>query len=467
MPIGGPSAWRAGLSAVLLPLLLAACDSPADSGPEAGLALAPGPHLFIDNFLIEESSGVRRVVHSPSRDPRIPNPLVTGVEDRVFQPYFSILRDNGLFRLWYNTPIDANAEADASHLAYLESTDGITWRRPHRILEDPSEGIRFGASVVARPEGGYALGFNKSGGLKIATSPGGLNWTLVHHKELIQHTHDISGLTYDPIRGRYIAILSSVRSQPSGGRAQSSYRMTRQSVSQNLLDWEPAWDILDRDYRDHEATEFYAMDAFLARGDLLIAMVKVLREDLDADGRAPGGGDPRGIGYTALAWSRDGRTWTRDRETYFAPTTVPGAWDHAMAWIDEQVLVGDSLYLYYAGYATGHKGDKARERQIGLVVVPRDRYAGWEPSDSSGTIRTRLLRHAGSRITFNVDASDGSMGVKVVDSGGREVLGRCESIEGDHLSAPLRCESDVADLRGPFRLLLELSSARLYALTVQ
>src|SRR2546423_10449624 len=60
-------------------------------------ALEPGPHLFIDDFLIREQSNLRRVARSPSR---MPQPIVTGAEDGNFQPYVTVLRDPSVRRFY-------------------------------------------------------------------------------------------------------------------------------------------------------------------------------------------------------------------------------------------------------------------------------------------------------------------------------------------------------------------------------
>jgi len=73
-------------------------------------------------------------------------------------------------------------------------------------------------------------------------------------------------------------------------------------------------------------------------------MVKVLRDDLKSDS-SPDPPDAYGIGYTTLAWSHDGEHWVRDREPFFDRSSQRGAWDRAHAWIDEQVPVGDEVYL--------------------------------------------------------------------------------------------------------------------------
>ena len=74
----------------------------ADASP---IRLGPGPHLFLDEFLIDQSRGVSRRVNQPRRDPQIPNPLITGKEDGCNGPYLTVVRDpdSGRFRIWYNT----------------------------------------------------------------------------------------------------------------------------------------------------------------------------------------------------------------------------------------------------------------------------------------------------------------------------------------------------------------------------
>ena len=72
----------------------------------------PGPHLFIDDHLIESSCNSVRLVVQPARDYSLPNPLVTGSEDRCFQPFFTVLRspETGRYRLWYGSWKDDQKE---------------------------------------------------------------------------------------------------------------------------------------------------------------------------------------------------------------------------------------------------------------------------------------------------------------------------------------------------------------------
>ena len=343
--------------------------------PVEPIPLGPGPHLLLDEYLIESSQGVTRRVASPPRDASLPNPIVTGPEDRCFQPYFTVSRspETGKFRIWYGAWRD-DQSMSRSHIAYLESDDGVHWKRPAKILKDPAE-IQFGSEVLdAGPSGPdparrYTYSWWHGGGLRIATSPDGFDFTPLSPQVVLPHGHDITNIWRDPIRNRYVATVSEML-QLEHMREQR--RTTLQAVSDDLLHWSPKWIVLAADNRyDKDVLQFYAMNGYLARGELVIGMVKNLHDDWEAEGRPQGA---FGIGSTSLAWTRDGQTWVRDREVFFGPDPQPGAWDHAHAWIDEQLPVGDEVYLYYGGYKWGHKHNRFAERQIGLVKMPRDRY---------------------------------------------------------------------------------------------
>src|SRR5206468_12188895 len=142
--------------------------------------------------------------------------------------------------------------------------------------------------------------------------------------------------------------------------------------------------------------EFYSIGGVIARGRMLVGLLKVLRDDLPCEP----GANVEGIGYTVLVWSHDGENWHRDRQPFFDRNQEKESWDHAMAWMDYQLPVGDEVYIYYGGYAHGHKVERFKERQIGMVRMKRDRYAARE-AEKQGVMRTRLLNLQGARLTLN------------------------------------------------------------------
>src|SRR5262249_61322339 len=86
-----------------------------------------------------------------------------------------------------------------------------------------------------------------------------------------------------------------------------------------------------------------------------------------ARGRGPrAGGEVPGGGFTCLAGTRDGGRWERDREPFLPRNPEPGTWDRAMTWGDCLLPVDDEVFVYYGGYARGHKVERVKERQVGL-----------------------------------------------------------------------------------------------------
>lgn len=439
------------------------------------LELLPGPHVFIDDYLIASSRNVRRVVNSPLRDKSIPNPIITAKEDGCFQPYMTIIQDEaaGRFRMWYGRATE-DRNSSRSRVGYVESADGIHWERPAQTLPEPVP-IQFGISVIdeglgySDPATRFKFGWYMDGGLKIATSPDGLTWTAISPAPVLLHNHDITSIFWDPLRKRYVATVSVY--QPSD-RWEDKRRITMQSYSADLVHWSPPHYVLlpDSAY-DQGQMQFYAMDGYLARGELIVGMVKVLRDDLKVDD-PPDPPDAYGTGYTSLAWTRDGETWVRDLEPFFAPDPQKGAWDHAHAWIDDQVPVGDDVYLYYGGYARGHKVNRFEERQIGLVRIKRDRYAGQAAEGAQGTIITPPLLLKGKSLTVNASAANGMVRVQIRDASGRPIPGftftDSVTVSSDVLAAPIRWSESLSKLENvPIQLEFSLDNACLYSFNLE
>ncbi len=330
--------------------------------------------------------------------------------------------------------------------------------------------IQFGVSVIdegpriTNPAQRFKYGWYLNDGLRVTASPDGLNWTALAEGTVLRHNHDISGIYRDTIRNRYVAIASVYRESEFW---EGKRRITMQSESADLVNWSPAHHIILPDKaREEGEVQFYAMDGFLARGDLMIGMVKVLRDDLKADD-PPNPPDAYGTGYTALAWSRDGEHWVRDLEPYFERDMDPKAWDHSHAWIDEQLPVKDEVYLYYGGYAHGHKVNRFEERQIGLVTIKKDRYVSRGSDSKDGTLLTPLLSLEATALRVNVMV-DGSLKIRVLDEAGVPVPGfdfsDMTAIQGDYLEAPVKWKRNLSELKGkPLRLEFALITGGIYA----
>ena len=200
------------------------------------------------------------------------------------------------------------------------------------------------------------------------------------------------------------------------GNSSDGHARDSVAFSTDLIHWEqPNYVLTPDDSVEPGETQFYGMSGFVFRGDLIIGLAKVLHDDWQAPG-APAGAF--GVGYTSLVWSRDGIHWTRDRAPFFEGDPEPNAWDHAHAWIDEQLIVGDEVFLYYGGYKQGHKMNRFSERQIGLVKMPLDRYVAREALPGKPGTLTTVPMKVGPRpirLVVNADASAGELRIEIED----------------------------------------------------
>lgn len=164
----------------------------------------------------------------------------------------------------------------------------------------------------------------------------------------------------------------------------------------------------------------------------------------------------------------------RERQPLLDRDHKPGAWDHAHAWADVQLPVGDELFIYYGGYKGGHKVNRFEERQVGLVRMRRDRYVAREAGTETGWLRTPVVAITGDAITLNVEptAAGGRSAcrwwTKQAHRSRDSPSPTCAPVTVGHVAAPVRWSGDPARLRGrPVRLEFSLKNARLYALGVR
>lgn len=464
----------------------------AQNGP---IVLGAGPHLFIDRLLIAERAGLKRTIHGPDR---LEQPVIVGQprpdwHHWIFYPDTVLFdEERGVFRLWYGS-------RDPFCVCYAESADGIHFERPalglvanysNAVMEIPG----FAGAIVddgpdcADPSRRFKMPwFGRSGegdreGMNIAFSPDGFHWeqyegnpVLPYYRDrngpsFIKGVGDIVGLYRDPIRGHYIAMVKmfghSIDNWTQARLAGAELRrLVGMAASEDCIHWSQPVRVVVPDDQDEGQIEFYGVGDVFARGDLLVGLLRVLRDDLPADE----GGPVEGIGYTCLVTSRDGQRWRRDRETFFDRNHERGTFDHAMAWAGDSIEVGDERFIYYTAYSAGHK---IGERQIGLAKMPRDRFVSLDnEGDGEGIIRTSLLTLRRSAMTLNADASRGEIRIQITDATGKAVPGfdfeDCRPVRSDSLSAPVSWGAPLASLDGrPVKMAFSLRKASLFGFSL-
>jgi hypothetical protein len=456
------------------------------AGHSRALEIGNDPQLFLDDYLIESMKGLKRVVQSPGR---LPNPVLDSKTFGTTQPYMTVLRDakSDRFRIWYN---------NKAAVWHAESDDGITWRNPKSVWETSH---CFGASVIDEgpssgdPERRYKMANwqatriredkpGDDGGMWVAFSADGLRWKSYEknpvlatwpegYGKIVPHgAQDIIDVFYDPYQEHYAVALKTPAVKEDGfaqapRAGQSIRRLVGMSTSKDFIHWEKPWRILLPNEKEEGLLEFYGMAGIHKRGGLFIGLVRVLHDDFPCDP----GGPPNGIGYAALAISRDGRTWHRFREPFLDRNPEAGSWDHAMTWIGYALPVRDEVFFYYGGYARGHKIAPESERQIGLARMKRDRYAAITPHRTEGKFTTRPFLLPSERLTINADARDGEIQIKLLSRDGKPIpsIGELTArpVRGDVLAADVQWQKSLRPLRGqPVRLELSLRNASVFGL---
>ena len=465
---------------------------------DGALLLEDGPHLLIDSFLAEKREGVFQYVNQPQR--HLDGPIISGFsEGSRFNNYnysASVLRDpeTGLFRMWYVSVDPATRERFS---AYTESLDGVEWGTPievpgtreRPIIQVYDEGPDFQPASERfktilpedTPPPRWAA--------ELYVSPDGHQWTPYPVNPITRLKYgEIWRLFFDFRNGHYTLLhrwnVDDYSWTDQEGQTHTSMlrdpfvRLFGIATSPDIGSFPDSKVLYAPDERDSGETQFYAISNIVRRGDYWIGLLSISRDDLkasDTPDTIPNPGYPDyevfGTGYTVMAWSRDGLVWNRTRHAgpYFLPDDDPAAFDHAIAWINSIVPVGDEVYLYYGAYQYGHK--VFTDRQIGLLKIKRDRYVGQRASQAAGLLTTPLLRFDAETLTLNVEAPEGQVRVRFLNANGGIIsdfgFNDCQTITGDHLDAQVTCRNPLSDLSNrSLRIEFELTNATLYAFSL-
>lgn len=448
---------------------------PRETSPNA-VDLRVGPNLFIDDYLIAASRGLKRTTHQPERRP---DPVLE--HDRP-SPYLSVRYDDALkrYRMWYG------AMAPQHGFAYAESRDGITWTLP-----DLGEGLGnylglpfgyWGFSLVddgprsADASRRYKIAwYEHPRGMCVAFSPDGLRFRKHDGNPVIPTTlpgsdanniGDILDICFDPLKREYLLVCKIARDgfpgQPHHIEA-GRRRCVGWSASRDFVTWSRPELIVAPDPHNG-LEEFYGFKP-VVRGNLYIGFLRVLRDDLPA---TPGG-PVEGLGWTELMSSRDGRNWTRYQEPFLARDPNEDGWDHAMAWFGDSIGVGGKEYIYYGGYRAGHKVRAARgDRNVGLAMLRKDGFVSRDAGPEGGVLTTPPAILPGSGMTVNAVVR-GELSVRLADRRGRVPSGfdwqDCIPVRGDSLTHRIGWRGDPAWPAGePMSLEFALRDGELYAL---
>jgi len=444
------------------------------------LQIGSARQLFIDESHLAHSQGVRLSVNVPEKTNEKIIIADRPWEDRFVGPYCTVMDDDGLYRMWYESYYSDVDGKRAGVLCYAESDDGRHWRKPNvglipfrgesranNIVFPPPGFLYHGGTVfkdpVAPSSERYKLIYMTAEGVLGAHSPDGLSWRVYDRNPLMFHQSDTQNVCFwDDRIGKYVAYVRQNRPVRDPNRIRNIGR----SETADFLNWPAAEVVLAYDDDDPPDVDLYNSAAikYPHAENAYFIITSYFNHVTDTM-------EPR------LATSRDGIAWNRPSRKPFICLGDEGAFDSAMIHTCVgQFQRGDEWYTYYRGTDQLHSTHGHRTKLqspagvISRVVSRPDGFVSMDAMDE-GSLTTVPVRATGSRLELNFAArGDGYVIVELRDAADRPLKGfeahRCRPLAGDSLAEEVYWDSgaDLTEaLREPVRMHLRFRRAQLFA----
>jgi hypothetical protein len=502
--------------------------------------------LLVDDHHVLYRSGTQRFLHPPKRASS--KPLVPQLERWETQiGWTSIYRNpqTGKYQLWYQAYIGARAgdERYRCVVCYAESDDGLKFTKPQLdlfpykefpktnivLLGNGGYGHRYCNSVVVDerepdPNRRYKMAYYdwsiqdgyEYPGMHLAFSPDGIHWTKHPEGPLYRTAYggrgkqpvlageptytemsaptkpqlirkewqnplsmsDAVDLMFDPKRNVFAIYGKAWIDSPTGGHAWR-HAMAR-TESKDLLTWSKPQLLLTPDEHDPNDVEFHTSPVFFYN-DCYFSLNQLFQRKLKA------------AIDIELMTSRDGLEWKRMfRNELFLTRTKHGLFDSRTILTNATpVILDDEIRFYYGACNQsplgGVKCAPGERSGVGMVSIPRDRFAGirpvaksdqptlLKPIENIGQVTLKAIDLASrTELTVNGDAEEGgAIRVELFDESGHRVRGctrdDCRPLVGDSLRHAVAWnDKKLADLPpGRYQLRLHLDRAAVFAVTVR
>jgi hypothetical protein len=458
------------------------------------IPLGSRKHMFIDDALLENMSGVTFTCNPPTHQ------ATDFVNTQPWEPtarmgstipdICSVWDEGDEIRMLYS---NGGMWSGKPHLVmYATSRDGLHWMKPnlglHEVLGTVSNNVvlRYASqgSVIkdpnpaAWPEERYKyVAWGHYWGFFVFTSPDGIHWRRNETCALPFDPDGSSSFFWDDQRGFYQAYC---RVMPD--KAQFRRQTGRLIVPEILKPWSfakaarpdmgdmhlarptrgevPIVDTGGEVYRFKAHKYDWAPDVYLAFPWRYLAGKNV----------RPG---------SFLMVSRDGENWKRYENPYYFSSGWKLDGREVLEALTEHGLVrrSDQIWQYGTVRFTEHGGALygGVEHEGGIhdrllrLSQRLDGFVSLDAGEQPGTAVTRPLQFAGKSLELNVVA-DGEIRVELQDATGQPLRGfelnNCDPIRGDHIRHKVtwKGKSDVKSQEGKtVRIRFQLRKAKLYA----
>jgi hypothetical protein len=467
-----PSPWPPRVTHLTRELM----DPPYLKSPPAVIPIDVGRQLFVDDFLIEQTS-LQRTFHAaeylpdnPVLKPDKPWEQDGGPTAMVFSDGVWFDPQDRLFKMWYMAGY-------VRATAYATSKDGIHWDKPALDVKPGTNIVLEGrrdSNVVwldleeKDPQRRFKMvAYDFKGGLGVSCSPDGIHWT-----EAVRSgpCGDRTSAFCNPFRKRWVYSLREYF-KDGVGRCRRYWEHADLIAGAKWKAGQPApWvgaDQLDA-IRDDLKTpcQLYNLDC-VAYESLIIGLFDIWR------GQPKDRPKPNEL---CIGFSRDGFHWHRPDHRPFLPVSERhGDWN----WGNVQsaggccLVVGDKLYFYVSGRAGVPGTSKSGVSVTGLATLRRDGFASMDAGGTEGALTTRPVRFTGKHLFVNAAAAKGVLRVEILDESGKVIApfsrANCEPVRADKTLQAVRWRGakDLSKLAGkPLRFRFHLKNGRLYAFWV-
>lgn len=457
---------------VLTMLALAAASTGAEPVP-----VGRQKQLFVDDYVVAESSGVTRELGAVTKA-NGGKPIFT---DGWF--YGTVLHDDGKFKLWYRKP-------GTRGYGYAESADGLAFK-PKADLT----GINFAGDYTLAveidphetdPKHRYKAGYDAPGmAAGLAHSADGIAWTPYNGgKPVTKRAADsYNQVFWDPVGKTYRLFTRTDFGDPGGPTEVRGTRdMTNPDLKADPTTWKTVreWKF-DRDGKDEpKRRQIYAVTGWVYEG-VTFALLSVYEHPGDtSEGKTTETTKrhERDVMNFYIATSRARSAWDLGW-VYAGRPLVPrgpdGAFDKDLILPASTIVThADKHWLYYAGGNERHGTEDVRfdrTHAIGLATLRLDGFVALAAGDKPGVVLTKPFKLDGDKLAVNVDAGKGEVGVEVLDGSGKPVSGLTASgraIDDLRWNPAWKDNAELGRSKGQVvQLRFTLRHARLYAFQVQ
>jgi hypothetical protein len=412
------------------------------TNPPAVISINTGRQLFVDDFLIEQST-LARSAHRPV--PYGGNPVLTTGSGRDFGDLAFPYSDgvwwdpaDRLFKMWYDG-------AYGNNVCYAYSTDGKNWVKPSipdavvpgtnivlqigggrdsvtiwRDANDPDPSRRYKAFAV------YDIPI-----MQVYFSPDGIHWSAPQPNNL-NSLSDRTTVFYNPFRRVWVESARRTVTLPATARRGAYDARSRfYAESADALHWtDPSnvfWtgpDEFDPPYAGPGGAypELYNLDA-VAYESVLVGLFSWFHPGPTYKSSYNPGPNLVELG---VGFSRDGFGWVRPTRGFgpnaFIPASnVDGTWNccNTQSAGGGFLVVGDQLWFYYS--ARSARKPSRVHGSTGLAVLRRDGFYSMDAGAGEGALTTKPVSFTGSHLFVNVAAPAGRLQAEILDTNGNPI----------------------------------------------